>query len=334
MFKKFLARFGKGAATVDLRFENRPYFAGETIHGEVHIHGGEVEQKINHASARFMMSVATKQGTATREVAVVPLSGAYSILAKEQKVIPFTYQIPTNLPVSRGSIAYYFDTQLDIEGGVDRTDVDRLIVEAPKRVQSIFRALEGLGFREKPNSGKVDQYGQEFAFFPTHLFAGHVSEVELRFSYEETGVYIWMEIDCRSGYQEIEAKREFFLEDSILQNEERLAELLHQYITESVEHPYSYTQPFSYASHYGHASHHSHGHHHGGSSLGGMIGGLALGILGGVLMSEMLDALGVDEMVDEMIEDTAEAFGFDGEDEGEEDEGGFGDFFGGDDEEM
>lgn len=330
MFKKFLARFGKGAATVDLRFENRPYSAGETVHGEVHIQGGEVEQKINRASAHFMMSVATKQGTATREVAVIPLSGAYSILAKEQKVIPFTYQIPTNLPVSRGSIAYYFDTQLDIEGGVDRTDVDRLIVGAPERVQSIFRALESLGFREKPNSGKVDQYGQEFAFFPTHLFAGQVSEVELRFSYEDTGVYVWMEVDCRNGYQEIEAKREFLLEDSILQNEEQLAELLKQYITESVEHPYSYTQPFSYASHYGHSSHHGHGQHHGGSALGGMVGGLAMGILGGVLMSEMMDALGVDEM----IEGAAEALGFDGEDEGEEDEGGFGDFFGGDEEDI
>ncbi|MDZ5608195.1 hypothetical protein U2I54_14120 [Bacillus pseudomycoides] len=32
MFKKLLAKFTKDAATVDLRFENRTYSAGEALH--------------------------------------------------------------------------------------------------------------------------------------------------------------------------------------------------------------------------------------------------------------------------------------------------------------
>ena len=110
MIKKFLARFGKGAATVDLRFDNsRPYYAGGVIEGEVHIVGGEVEQKVNSLAARLMMSIRTKQGSATREAAMIPLSGAFVIRPKEQKVIPFTYGIPANLPVSRETTSYYFD---------------------------------------------------------------------------------------------------------------------------------------------------------------------------------------------------------------------------------
>lgn len=323
MFKKFLARFGKGAATVDLRFDNRPYCAGETIDGEVHIHGGEVEQKVNSLAASLMMRVATKQGSATREVATIPLSGAHVILAKEQKVIPFTYQVPTNLPVSRGTISYYFDTQLDIEGGVDRTDVDHFIIEVPPQVQSIFQGLGNLGFREQHTSGKVDQYGQEFAFFPTQLFAGQVNEVELRFAYEESGVRVWMEVDCRNGYHEIEAKREFFLEQSVLHNESKVTEVLKQYITEAVDQPHAYTQPFSYT-----ASYHPHQEHH-GSGIGSMVGGLAMGILGGMLLSEMIDGLGIDEM----MEGAAEAVGFDQEALGEEDDLDFGDFFNGGEEE-
>jgi len=31
MFKKFMAKLGKGAATVDLRYENRVYYAGSSI---------------------------------------------------------------------------------------------------------------------------------------------------------------------------------------------------------------------------------------------------------------------------------------------------------------
>jgi hypothetical protein len=35
MFKQFIAKLGKGAATVNLRYENRAYYAGETLKGEV-----------------------------------------------------------------------------------------------------------------------------------------------------------------------------------------------------------------------------------------------------------------------------------------------------------
>jgi sporulation-control protein len=321
MLKKFFAKFGKGAATVDLRFENRPYFAGETVNGEVHIIGGEVEQKINSLAVRLMMSIMTKQGTVNRQVTVIPLSGSQIILPKEQKVIPFTYQIPANIPVSRGAISYYFDTQLDIDGGVDRTDVDRLIIEVSQPVQSIFHALSNLGFREKHNSGKLDQYGQEFAFFPTGLFASKLNEVELRFALEESGVRVWMEADCRNGFQEFEAKREFFLDESVLNNEQLLAETLKQYLTEAVENPHLYAQPFSFASYHPH-----HGHH--GSGLGGMVGGLAMGIFGGMLLDELMEAFGSDEL----IEEAAEAIGFDEEMQEEVEDLGFGDFFGGDDE--
>jgi sporulation-control protein len=85
MFKKFLAKLGKGAATVDLRFENRPYQAGDTVQGEVLIKGGEVEQTINHLAARFIMSVSTKQGErVSREVDTIPLAGSIYILSKDQ----------------------------------------------------------------------------------------------------------------------------------------------------------------------------------------------------------------------------------------------------------
>lgn len=323
MIKKFLARFGKGAAVVDLRFDNsRPYYAGGVIEGEVHILGGEVDQKVNSLAARLMISIRTKQGSATREAALIPLSGAFVIRKKEQKVIPFTYQIPADLPVSRGSISYYFDTQLDIEGGVDRTDIDYFIIDVPKQIQSVFNALANLGFREKHTSGKVDQYGQEFAFFPTQLFAGEVSEVELRLANEESGIRIWMEVDCKNGFHEVEAKRELFIEQSDLQNESLITERIEQAITEAVHNPRAYAQPFSYSS-YG-----THGHGHHGSGIGGMVGGMAMGLLGGMLIGELMD----DFIGEEMLEGAAEEFGF--EEEEQVDEGGFdfGDFFGGDDE--
>ncbi|MCI0768207.1 sporulation protein [Bacillus sp. TL12] len=321
MFKKILAKFGKGAATVDLRFENRSYSAGETLHGEVLIQGGEVEQKMNSLAARFMMSVVTKQGSVTREVATIPLDGAYTILPKEQKVIPFSYDIPRNLPVSRGGISYYFDTHLDIEGGVDRTDFDRLVVEAPKEVQNIFYAFNRLGFQEKSTSGKLDTYGQEFAFFPREEFVNDVDEVEIRFAYEDSGIHIWMEVDCRTRHGEMEAKREFFIEKNVLQEIREIANILKEYITEMVNNPYAYTQPFSYQTQqqYGLSQHSGSGR----SPIAGMVGGLAVGILGGMLLNELMDELGVDEMVEEATEEIGI----------NEEESFLGDFFGDSDDE-
>ncbi|MBT2649404.1 sporulation protein [Bacillus sp. ISL-34] len=57
-----------------------------------------------------------------------------------------------------------------MEGGGDRKDVDRLVIQSQKSIQSIFNAMDQIGFRETDDSGKLDQYGQEFAFFPTQQF--------------------------------------------------------------------------------------------------------------------------------------------------------------------
>lgn len=337
MIKKLLARFGKGAATVDLRFDtSRPYYAGSVIEGEVHVYGGAVEQKVNSLSARLMINVRTSKSSATREAAVIPLIGSFFIRPKEEKVIPFTYQIPANLPVSRGSISYYFDTILDIEGGVDRTDVDYFTIDVPQKMQPIFQAMADLGFREKHTSGKLDKYGQEFSFFPTGLFAGQVNEVELRLANEETGVRVWMEVDCKHGLQEIEAKRELFFDHADLENATTAAEKLKEAITEMVEQPQAYSQPFSFTNY----PHYSHGQH-GGSGIAGMVGGLAMGLLGGMLLGELMEDLIGEEMFEGTMEELGldEDFAFedalDFEDEGADDGGfDFGDFFGGGDDEF
>ncbi|MBO0998709.1 sporulation protein [Bacillus sp. SD075] len=59
--------------------------------------------------------------------------------------------------------------------------------------------MNQLGFRETADSGKLDQYGQGFVFSPTQQFKGQVNEVEMRFANEESGIRVWMEVDCKSG---------------------------------------------------------------------------------------------------------------------------------------
>ncbi|WJE55722.1 sporulation protein (plasmid) [Bacillus cereus] len=93
-------------------------------------------------------------------------------------------------------------------------------------MQNIFYAFNRLGFQEKSTSGKLDAYGQEFSFFPREVFVSEVDEVEIHFAYEESGIRVWMEIDCRTRYGEVEAKREFFIEQDVLQEVRKIADIL------------------------------------------------------------------------------------------------------------
>ncbi|WP_409304980.1 sporulation protein [Peribacillus sp. SCS-155] len=315
MFKKILASLGKGAATVDLTFGNKCYRPGEDIHGEVILQGGDVDQKLNSLAVRLMLNVTSSRGQLSRAVTTIPLPIDRVVKAKERKAIPFHYTIPTDIPFTRSYVSYHFETLLDIEGGVDRTDVDRLVIEPSERIQSVFRSLERFGFREKPDSGKVDSYGQEFAFFPNQQFAGHINEVELRLAGQDSGIQVFMEVDIRNGYHEIEAKREFFIPNGVLQTESELDDMLLSVIQETANQPYAYSQPFSFRQH----GHQGSGK---GSMIPGMIGGLAVGILGSMALNELMDGFDAEGMMEDAmgeIEDVEE---------------GFDSFFGGDDEEF
>lgn len=300
MLKKLLARFGKGAASVDLQLDHHEFLPGDNIHGEIVIQGGEVEQKMNHLAVQFIMDVRLKQGTTQSKITTIPVFSKDIIRPGEMKVVPFDYRIPANIPISSASVSYFFDTNLDIESGVDRKDVDRIIMRASKPVQSVFDGLSTLSFREKPNSGSIDAYGQEFAFFPTGQFSGQINKIELRIANEDNGIRIWMEVDCKNSFKEIEARREFKIHNDILEDKEKVSKLLKSTIKEIIADPHFFSQPFSYSthSHEGRVSKIS-------SALPGMVGGLAIGLLGGTLVSEMMD----DFEIDEMFDDTAADFG-------------------------
>lgn len=322
MIKKFLARLGKGAATVDLKLDKEEYRTGEAIQGEIIIQGGEVEQNINHLAVRFMMSAGLKQGPVTQQITIIPIISKDIIHPEEVKALPFHYKIPADIPLSSGSVSYFFDTHLDIDGGFDRKDKDEVAIKPEQRIMAILNALDTLGFREKTSSGKLDAYGQEFAFFPTDHFKGAVNEIELRFAAEQQGIRIWLEVDIKTPYKEVEAKCELFIDEKALQQEEQIAEIVEQHITKLMERPYMYSHPFSFE-----PTLHQGGHPSGiKQAIPGMIGGLAVGVMGGMLMNELLDDLEMDDF----MEDVAEEFE-DSMEEFEDLTDGFDDFVGSDD---
>ncbi len=315
MFKKILASFGKGAAVVDLRLQNTEYKVGENVQGNVIVQGGDIEQKVNSINVGLFMEIQSENGPSVQHIDTIPLSGSFVIGTKEEKVFPFLYQLPYTLPVSSSTVSFYYDTHLDIEGGIDKKDVDYIQVTPKKELMYVFQTLESLGFRQKTNSGKLDHYGQEFVFFPTTHFNHEVNEVEIRFAYEEHGIRIWMEVDVRQDFHEAEVKRELFLNEETLNNESELTELLEQVIAESIHHPQQYHEEHGYSSYGNHHELQEQYNHH-SSSVAGMVGSFAAGAVGGMLLNETIEEFTEDD-------DNAE----------ENNEFSFGDFFGGEEEE-
>lgn len=322
MFKKFLASMGKGAAKVDLQLAQSTYQAGEQVTGTVHVFGGEVDQNINRIDVYLYMGIRNDHEIKPHHIESIPVQGRFTIRSNEQKQIPFSYVLPYTLPLTSPSVSFYFDTHLDISGGVDKSDTDFVKILPDAGVQNIFHAFENLGFRQNSDSGKLDRYGQEFSFYPNQNLSREIEEVEIRFAVENQGVRLWLETDVRKSFgREQEMKTELFLDTNVLGNVQNIMHEIERSIEELVQqsgssHATSY-QSYS-NNHQGHSSHlhnHHHNHersHHQGHSNMGMVGGIAAGVIGGLLIDDVIDS-------------------FTGGDDNNDDGGGlFGDFFGGD----
>jgi sporulation-control protein len=124
LLRRMMSRLGVGSAHVDLILNKNAYKAGDFIEGQVHIHGGTVEQKVNKLDVDLIRKTIFKGKEETDIVATIPVSDGFIIQENEKKVLPFRYQLPENIVPSQPGISYRFVTRLDIEDGVDTLDFD------------------------------------------------------------------------------------------------------------------------------------------------------------------------------------------------------------------
>ncbi|EZP79181.1 SpoOM family protein [Parageobacillus genomosp. 1] len=301
MWKKLLSKLGVGAAKVDLVLHRPQVRLGEKLEGEFLVEGGTVEQQIRKLEVELQLTVQTDGKAYRRTVAVIPVAPAFTIQPGERKVLPFSYVLPLHLPITRHSVRYTFVTRLDIADGVDAFDQDAIHILPPLALEKLFQAFANLGFREKPSSGKISAYGQEFAFFPTNTFKGTVQEIEFFALLEEKGVRLYLEVDIWNGLRESEMKQELFFRYEELDDLEGTAQTLQRAIEKAVQAAQNssfhmgtvyappYTSPHAYGPH--------HNHHHGGHSMTGAIGGFAAGMLAGMVAEELLEEV-VEEALD------------------------------------
>ena len=193
-FNKVFASVGIGAAEVDTKLEKDTYMPGETVQGVVAIKGGKIDQQIDEIylalNTTYLRESDERKYSVTATIDRFRLTTPFTIRAKENKDIPFSFQLPYDTPLSIGRSKVWVTTGLDIKGAVDPSDQDYLKVVPNPLMSAVFETVDQLGFRlreadceEAPRRlrGRLP-FVQEFEFVPTSgLFRGRLDELEVVF---------------------------------------------------------------------------------------------------------------------------------------------------------
>lgn len=211
-FNKMLASIGIGSAKVDTKLEKSSYVAGETIRGEVEVYGGNIEQQIDAIYltlyTTYIKEIDDHKVTAKAPVQNFRVNEPFVINANETKIIPFSFRIPHDVPITVGKTQVWVATELDIRSGVDSDDKDYIEIRPSHIASKVLDEVQQLGFRLRKadceqasfrNRGNYP-FIQEFEFVPVGgMFRGRLDELEIVFlSQSENSAEILMQVDRRA----------------------------------------------------------------------------------------------------------------------------------------
>jgi sporulation-control protein len=206
-FDKVKASAGIGNAKVDTRLFETAVRQGGLVTGEVLIVGGAVEQHINAITISVETSVLVEQDDRKyrqdQEIQRVKVSDALTIGAKEEKTLPFSFNLSYETPMTMGKKEVWLDTAMDVSFAVDPKDRDYLEVAGTEAAETVLAAIQQLGFTLKSASNLKSRQTksgvvQEFEFYPGSDFRKHFSELELIFLSDASGTTVFIEMDHKA----------------------------------------------------------------------------------------------------------------------------------------
>lgn len=209
MFKNLLASVGIGSAKVDTRLFKNSVIPGEVLEGEVCIRGGDVAQDIQDIYLKLATEYKREvnDSTVTEECVMVNyrLLERLTIQPKDEVVIPFSLELPYEMPLTFDRIPVYIRTGLDIKSAINPRDRDYLEVQTHPLMQRVLQALATLGFHlHKVDCEYTHHFGgaypfvQELEFHPTGKYSHSLDELEVIFRLTADKLEVLLEIDKRA----------------------------------------------------------------------------------------------------------------------------------------
>ncbi|MBD8028234.1 sporulation protein [Ureibacillus sp. Re31] len=211
-FNKMLASIGVGAAKVDTKLEKSSFVAGEVVRGEIEVYGGNVEQNIDTIYltlyTTYIKEIDDHKVTAKAPIKQFRVTDPFTINVNETKIIPFSFTLPYDTPITVGKTEVWVATELDIRSGVDSDDKDYIEIRPSEIASKILDDVQQLGFRLRKAECEQASYKysrnypflQEFEFVPTGgSFRGRLDELEIVFlSQTADSVEILIQVDRKA----------------------------------------------------------------------------------------------------------------------------------------
>ena len=217
MFQKVMASLGQGGATVDARIIDRNVRPGGTLHGEVLLVGGQVDQEVESLAVTLLARV-EEGGEDGREAVAqdlpfqnVHLAGRELVKAGAQITVPFEVQMPWETPITTvfgkylTGMAVGLQTNLNLARTVvDPQDVDAIPIEPLPAQHRLLDALSRLGFQfrsaglQKDRIDGADQqlpFFQEINFAPSPQFTKIFNEVSISFLARPNDVQVILDVN-------------------------------------------------------------------------------------------------------------------------------------------
>ncbi|MDQ0162769.1 sporulation protein [Aeribacillus alveayuensis] len=211
-FNKMFASIGIGAAKVDTKLTTEQLQPGELVEGVIEVYGGNVDQKIDEiyltVFSTYIKEEDDQKYTKKVEIAKIKINEPFIISANEEKVIPFSFTLPLDTPITKGASKVWIHTGLDIKGAIDPQDTDYVDVIPNDLMAAVLNTLKQLGFKLRQVENEAASFRtrrrlpfvQEFEFYPiTGMFMGKLDELEvIFFQHRKNEIELMLEIDRRA----------------------------------------------------------------------------------------------------------------------------------------
>ncbi len=230
-----MAKFGKGSARVDLGLYQNKVSLGGQVKGELVLQGGAVEQTINKIQVELYFSLKSKEKNLTHLIAVIPYKAEFVIQPEQRKVVPFELTLPEDLLITGPTVSYYLMSKLEIQGGLDSSDKDEIIITPSFDLMQALLAIEQLGFRELANSRSYNGITQEFIFTPTSFLLGKLTQISFIVALDPNQVRLLADLEINTFFSKKTKQHEIILPHSILQDVNRSRTYIQNVLMEVVE---------------------------------------------------------------------------------------------------
>jgi sporulation-control protein len=191
-FNKVLASIGVGSALVDTRLEKDTFIPGERVKGIVVVKGGNIDQSIDEIylslNTTYLKERDDHKYTVTVCIEHFRITDSFVAYKNETREIPFTFQLPLDIPISLGKSKVWVATGLAIKNAVDPSDKDYITIAPTPLISAVLQSIEQLGFwlrevecEEAPHRLRHRfPFVQEFEFVPHGgPFRGRLDELEM-----------------------------------------------------------------------------------------------------------------------------------------------------------